>query len=103
MTDINTLSYRVQQLENHAERISAKILDPNTVNEKLEHLRREIDRLDEELSELEKNQLNARAGAADREKRVSSIEGTIKWIARMIVGAVIAALLALVLNKNGGI
>jgi hypothetical protein len=98
-----TIKYRLDKVEGKTDKIEqslSDLVDPNYVRSKLKELDSNIIRIDKELTELELLVSQEQIRKENNERRVVALESTLNWIVRLIVGAVLLALLGLVL-QNG--
>lgn len=66
-------------------------------------MQRELENLGLRITSVETNHSVQDVHRLNVERRLESIEDTLKWIVRLIMGAIILALLAVVLQGQGAI
>lgn len=65
---------------------------------RLEHLEKAIDNLTSRLTVVETKNAVDEVHRVNVEKRLASIEGTLRWLVRLIIGALILALVAFLVS-----
>ena len=99
MSEIQTgeILRRVENIERKMERLT----DSKEFTNKSNALTKEIDDLEKRLSDLELRLAGDAVVQESMKTRIGSIEETLKWIVRLVVGAVILALLGTTMGGGG--
>ena len=76
-------------------------MEDRYVLDKMQSLEMEIKSLEKEVRQLELQATKIGGRQSGFERRISSLEDTLKWVVRIVLGAVILALLGTVIQSGG--
>jgi hypothetical protein len=85
--DQGNIDYRVYRLEKE-------------VDETVKVLHDDVKRIDTSISDIEKELIEQKMKVSSTEKKISNFETIVNWVVKLVVGAVIMALLAMVLKSK---
>lgn len=92
MSDSNysNLDYRITRLEKEIEKVDDQYKD-------------EIRRVDENIESFQKEVIENTLNVESIKGKIKSFEATVNWVVKLVIGAVIMALLAMVLKGKSNI
>lgn len=95
----NTL-YRLDRLEDEFKELKNGMVSPDVIRSSLKQLNSEISRLDKEFDDLEIAMATKTVQYDNSVARIGSLENTLTWIVRLIIGSVVLSLLGIVLKSG---
>ena len=76
-------------------------MEDRYVLDKMQSLEMEIKSLEKDMRQLELEATKIGGRQSGFERRITSLEDTLKWVVRIVLGAVILALLGTVIQSGG--
>ena len=84
------------------ERFEEMTKDVGKIKEKYSIIKSDIDKLEDRLNRLDRCQHGTEQRVNSIDERLGKIEDTLKWMNRLVLAAVVLAVLNLVVVSNGG-